>query len=177
MSARKPALVVIDIQNDYFPGGHFPLWNTEATLANAEKAINTAKASGIPVVIVQHVADPSRGPAPFFNKGTSGADTHPRIQAAAQDAPVVIKTQADSFVGTTLEATLQALDVNELLLCGMMTQNCVNLTAVSKSAEPYKVTILPDCCTSVSEMLHNIALHGISTRAALVPSAEALAAH
>jgi nicotinamidase-related amidase len=56
----------------------------------------------------------------------------------------------------------------------MMTQNCVTHTAISKAAEKYKVCILPDCCTTVSEMLHLIALHGVSTRIALVPSAEAL---
>ncbi len=57
------ALLVIDLQNDYFPGGKFPLWNAEAVLGNIEQAIGMAAAQGIPVVVVQHVA---KGPAPFF---------------------------------------------------------------------------------------------------------------
>lgn len=69
------ALLVIDLQNDYFPGGKLPLWNTEAVLGNIEQAIEKANARGIPVVLVQHVA---KGPAPFFNEGTAGADIHPR---------------------------------------------------------------------------------------------------
>lgn len=96
------ALLVIDLQNDYFPGGKFPLWNTDATLAAVEQAIAAARAAGIPVIHIQHIANPDAGPAPFFNAGTSGADIHPRILAAAPDGPVVVKAFADSFVGTRL---------------------------------------------------------------------------
>ena len=49
------ALLVIDLQNDYFPGGKFPLWNTEATLCNVERAIMSAQAKGISVVHIQHL--------------------------------------------------------------------------------------------------------------------------
>jgi nicotinamidase-related amidase len=56
----------------------------------------------------------------------------------------------------------------------MMTHNCVTHTAISKSAEKYKVSILPDCCTTVDEIIHIIALHAVSTRVDLVPSTEAI---
>ncbi len=98
----KPALIVIDLQNDYFPGGAFPLANTDATLLAIEGAIANARAKGIPVVHVQHVADPQRGIAPFFNAGTPGVEIHPRIRDAAPDAPVVVKHFADSFERTNL---------------------------------------------------------------------------
>ncbi len=49
----KKALLLIDLQNDYFLGGHFPLWHTEAVLQNIERAIEKAKAQGIPVIHVQ----------------------------------------------------------------------------------------------------------------------------
>ena len=165
------ALLVIDLQNDYFPGGKFPLWNTEAVLENIEGAIEKANAQGIPVVLVQHVA---KGPAPFFNEGTPGADIHPRILAAAPKAPIVVKEFADGFEKTNLEETLAKLGATELLVCGMMTQNCVTHTAISKAAEKYDVAILPDCCTTVDEMIHNIALHAVSTRVKLVPSSDLL---
>ena len=133
-----------------------------------------AKEKSIPVILIQHIADSSKGIAPFFNTGTTGAEVHPRILAAAPNAPVVVKQFADSFVNTTLEDTLARLGVTQLLVCGMMTQNCVTHTAISKSAEKYKVSILADCCTTVSEMLHNIALHAVSTRVPLVSANEAL---
>ncbi|MDJ0974481.1 MAG: cysteine hydrolase family protein [Planctomycetota bacterium] len=168
------ALLVIDLQNDYFPGGAYPLWNTDATLDQIVAAIERAKAAGIEVIHVQHIADASAGIAPFFNEGTEGAAIHERIRAAAPDAPVVVKAFADSFVDTTLQQELEQRGVTDLLVCGMMTQNCVTHTAISKSAEAYDVTILPDCCTTVDEMLHNIALHAVSTRTKLVPSTDAI---
>ncbi|MDJ0523218.1 MAG: cysteine hydrolase family protein [Planctomycetota bacterium] len=168
------ALLVIDLQNDYFPGGAYPLWNTEATLQNIEAAIGRAREAGVAVIHIQHIADASAGIAPFFNEGTDGAKVHERVLAAAPDAPVVVKAFADSFVETTLQEELGRVDATELLVCGMMTQNCVTHTAISRSAEPYDVTILPDCCTTVDEMLHNIALHAVSTRVKLVPSTEAI---
>ena len=158
------ALLVIDLQNDYFPDGKFPLWNTEQTLANIEQAIAHAQAQNIPVILIQHIADSSQGLAPFFNEKTEGAEIHPRILAAAPNAPIVVKAYADSFYQTNLSNVLKQLDVNELLVCGMMTQNCVTHTAISKAADVYQVSILPDCCTTVSEMLHLIALHAVSTR-------------
>jgi nicotinamidase-related amidase len=169
------ALLLIDLQNDYFPGGKFALWNTEATLERIEAAIAAARAAGVLPVHIQHVADPALGLAPFFNEGSEGAAIHPRVLAAAPDAPVVVKRFADSFHQTTLEQTLSARGIDELLVCGMMTQNCVTHTAISRAADKYRVGILPDCCTTVSEMLHQIALHAVSTRVTLTPSAQAMA--
>ena len=170
----KKALLLIDLQNDYFPGGLFPLWNTAATVASIKDAIGLAKQKGVEVVHIQHIANPSMGIAPFFNKGSKGAEIHPEVLAAAPDAPVVVKEFADSFVQTNLEQILDGRGVTELLVCGMMTQNCVTHTAISKSAEKYKCSILPDCCTTVSEMLHQIALHAVSTRVPLVPYKNAI---
>ncbi|MBT0962360.1 cysteine hydrolase family protein [Denitromonas iodatirespirans] len=175
MNPSNTALVVIDLQNDYFADGGFPLWNADETLANVEAAIHRAQALGMPVVLVQHVADASKGISPFFNADTPGVDIHPRIRAAAPDAPVVVKSFADAFHQTTLESTLQDLGVTALLLCGMMTQNCVTHTALSRTAERYQISVIPECCTTVSQMLHLIALNALSTRMALTPASAALA--
>lgn len=169
----KPALLVIDPQNDYFPDGKYPLWNTEQILSNIEKAIEKTQQQDIPIVLIQHIADDSRGIAPFFNKGSSGAEIHPGIKQAAPEADTVIKQFADGFEQTTLQQILDKHAIDELLICGMMTQNCVTHTAISKKAENYKVTILADCCTTVDKMIHNIALHALSTRVELLPYAQA----
>ena len=115
------------------------------------------------------------GIAPFFNEGTEGAEIHPVILKAAPDSEIVVKKFADSFEQTELEATLQKLNVTELLICGMMTQNCVTHTAISKAAEKYDVSILVDCCTTVDEIIHNIALHAVSTRVPLITTEQAFA--
>jgi nicotinamidase-related amidase len=170
----KQALIVIDLQNDYFPEGKFPLWNTDITLENTLTAIAKALSKNIPVILIQHIADAGKGIAPFFNAGTSGIDIHPDILAAAPDAIVVTKSFADSFHKTTLEENLSKLGTEELLICGMMTQNCVTHTAISKSAEKYSVKILSDCCTTITQMIHLIALNAVSTRLAVVESSAAL---
>lgn len=167
----KKALIVIDIQNDYFANGKFLLWNAENTLNSVEKAIEKANFSNIPVILIQHIAGSS---SPLFNEGTEGVEIHPRILKAAPNAKKVIKTFADSFHKTNLEEVLLELGVEEILVCGMMTQNCVVFTAISKEAEKYSVKILSDCCTTVSEPLHLIALQGVSTRVELLNYNEAI---
>ena len=112
------ALLVIDLQNDYFPGGKYSLWNTEAVLENIERAIEKANSQGIPVVIIQHIANKEMGIAPFFNEGTDGAAIHPRILAAAANAPVVVKEFADVNVADALTVALKPI-VGEPLLCGV----------------------------------------------------------
>jgi nicotinamidase-related amidase len=169
----KPALVVIDIQNDYFEGGAFPLWNAETTLTTVEKAIRMARAKDMPVVFVQHIAT---GPSPFFNSGTEGVKLHSRIHAAVGASPLVTKQHADAFEATDLHDTLQGLGADELIVCGMMTQNCVTHTAISRRADDYrKVTVLTDASTTATEMLHLIAVAGLSTRVTLATVNEALA--
>jgi nicotinamidase-related amidase len=64
MPHTQRALIVIDLQNDYFANGKYPLWNTEAVLDNCVAAIERAQALGMPVILVQHVADSSKGIAP-----------------------------------------------------------------------------------------------------------------
>lgn len=172
----KKALLVIDLQNDYFPHGKYPLWNTEQTLSQVKTAIARAKALNIEVIHVQHIADPEKGIAPFFNQGTQGVDIHAEILAAAPEAAVVIKRFADSFEQTNLDELLQKQGISELLLCGMMTQNCVTHTAISKAAEKYNVAIMVDCCTTVDEMIHNIALNAIALRVPLVTMEQVLSA-
>ncbi len=164
----KKALILIDLQNDYFEGGKYPLYNTEKVLENIEHAINIAKEKDIEIIAIQHIADSSLGLSPFFNEGTEGAEIHNKIKELVPNLKVVKKAYADGFYQTNLEEVLQELEVNELLICGMMTQNCVTHTAISKQAEKYKVKVLQDCCTTVDEMLHFIALHAVSTRVELV---------
>ncbi|USE33889.1 cysteine hydrolase family protein [Endozoicomonas sp. SCSIO W0465] len=166
------ALLLIDLQYDYFPEGAYPLWHAEEVKERIVTAISQAKAKGILPVHIQHIADPAQGLSPFFNEGTHGADIVADIKAAAPDAPVVIKHYADGFYQTQLEQVLCEHNINKLLVCGMMTQNCVTHTAISKAAEKYEVAIISDLCTTVTELLHLIALHAVSTRMKLVTTSD-----
>ncbi|MGL4988510.1 MAG: cysteine hydrolase family protein [Cetobacterium sp.] len=161
----KKALLIIDLQNDYFPEGKFPLWNTEMTLNNILETIKICKEKNYPIIHIQHIADPSLGLAPFFIKDSEGVQIVSEILEAAPNAPIVTKAYADGFANTNLNEILENLDVEELLVCGMMTQNCVTHTSISnKKSKNYKTSILTDACTSVSEPIHLIGLAATLTQ-------------
>jgi nicotinamidase-related amidase len=171
---NNTALLIIDIQNDYFPKGKFPLWNTDKILINIKELIAKANQQHVPVFLIQHVSSAPKGMAPFFEKGSEGANIHPEIIAICPNAEVIQKQHADSFYQTHLEKSLEKFDIDELLICGMMTQNCVTHTAISKKAEKYKVSIIEDCCTTTDEMIHIIALNAASPRVPLLSFSEVL---
>ena len=124
----KTALLMIDPQNDYLAEGKFPLWNMEATLGQMSVAIDRAKEKSMPIYFVQHIAPEE---APFFQKGSQGADIITTLKHAVPDAKIVQKTYADSFEQTELDRLLKADGIEHLVLCGMMTQNCITHTALS----------------------------------------------
>ncbi|WP_421864458.1 cysteine hydrolase family protein [Motiliproteus sp.] len=164
------ALIVIDVQNDYSDEGQYPQWQAEETRQKIETLMQQAQQRDLPIILVQHRADNSRQPAPFFNPDTVGVEIHPSIIERAPEAPIVIKQHADSFLNTTLEQELAKLDTQALLICGMMTHNCVTHTAISASAAKYQVRFVSDCCTSVDPMVHAIALNALSDRVELIES-------
>lgn len=75
------ALLVIDVRNDYFADGKFPLWNAEIVSENVEKAIRRAKDNDIPVIYIQHIV--KQEPVPFFGDGTPGVEINSRMRPAA----------------------------------------------------------------------------------------------
>lgn len=109
------ALLVIDLQNDYSDVVNFQLWNTEQTLANIECWLLTP--TNILQIAVKRL--------PHFLMREQREGIHPRILAAAPNAPIVVKAYADSFYQTNLSDALKQLNVNELLVCGTCTQTGV----------------------------------------------------
>src|SRR5690606_20972890 len=173
MNTPRKALIIIDVQNDYFPNGNLPLLNADKTLENIETAITKANQQEIPVLLIQHISNPEQGETPIVNQGTAGVEIHPNILSDAPTAKIVSKEFADSFMQTDLENILNELKVEELLICGMMNQHCVTYTTLSSQAEKYKLSILADCCTTVNETVHSFALHGLSSKAEIVTTSNA----
>ena len=159
---KQQALLIIDLQNDYFPQGKYPLHDTDKVLSNIKIAIDKAKQQNIPIILIQHIALTDN--APFFNKGSVGVEIHPDILSLSADADIVEKSVADSFHQTNLEQVLATHQVTDLLIVGMMTQNCITHTAISKAADKYDVSVIQDCCTTMDEMINKIALNALSTR-------------
>lgn len=152
-------LLVIDIQNEYFPGGALPLWSPEEIEARLVSAIGMARAAGDRIVLVRHVSTEAAG---LFAADGSGIGIRPAILAAAGDAPIVTKHYADAFQDTNLMEHLAGTD--ELLVCGMMTQNCVVFTAISRAADGLRITVIGDLCTAPTETVHLIALNALRSK-------------
>lgn len=164
------ALLVIDIQNDYFAGGALPLWKAEETEARLVAAIGKARAAGDRVVLVQHVSTAPTGP---FVAGSAGVAIRPAILAAAEDAPIVTKHVADAFQDTDLATHLDGID--ELLVAGMMTQNCVVFTALSRAADGLRVKVISDLCAAPIAAVHQVALNALASKTEVATAAEAWA--
>src|SRR5689334_17422211 len=99
----KRALVLIDIQNDYFPGGRWALSGIDAAADNAARVLAAARKEGDLVIHVRHefpTAD-----APFFTPGSDGAKIHPKVRAD-EGEPVVLKHHVNAFRETDLKAIL-----------------------------------------------------------------------
>jgi nicotinamidase-related amidase len=153
------ALLVIDVQEDYFAGGVLPLWHAEEIETRIVSAIGQALLAGDKVVLVQHI---STAPNGLFAAGSPGSAIRPPIIAAARDAPIVVKQHADAFQNTDLMEHLVGID--ELLICGMMTQNCVVFTAMSRDADGFRVQVLGDLCTAPTQTVHQIALNALGSK-------------
>ena len=145
MDLTHTALLIIDIQNDYFPGGAFELEGSEAAGKNARAALEFFRERGLPVVHVRH--ESVRPGSTFFLPGTPGAEIHPLV-APVPGEPVVLKHFPNSFRETELQATLQGLGVQRLVVAGSMTLMCVDATVRAAWDLGYAVTVLSDACAA-----------------------------
>jgi nicotinamidase-related amidase len=139
------ALVVIDIQNDYFPGGAMELEGSDAAGTKAGNAIKQARSKGMPVIHVQHLS--TRPGSTFFLPGTKGQQIHASVAPAAGET-VIEKNFPNSFRNTPLQKRLEELAVRELVIAGMMTHMCVDATVRQAADLGYKVTLLGDACAT-----------------------------
>ena len=139
------ALVVIDIQNDYFPGGAMELEGAEAACAKASEALAHFRAKKLPVIHVRHLS--VRPGATFFLPGTRGAEIHDSVKPASGET-VVEKNFPNSFRSTPLEEILKGSGVKHLVMAGMMTHMCVDASVRQAADLGYKVTLLADACAT-----------------------------
>ena len=140
------ALVIVDIQNDYFPGGANPLDGPEAAAANAARLLERFRGSGEQIVHLKHVWDAPD--ATFMRPGTPGVEIYDSV-APASGEPVLQKAFPNSFIGTSLEADLRNAGAEEVVVCGMMTSMCVDATARAAADLGFTVTVAHDACATM----------------------------
>jgi nicotinamidase-related amidase len=140
------ALIVVDVQNDYFPGGAHPLVAPEAAAANARRLLDAFREAGEQLVHVQHVWDAPD--ASFMRPGTPGVEINEAV-APLPGEPVIRKAHPNSFLETPLEEILRADGVEAVVVCGMMTSMCVDATARAAADLGFAVTVVHDACATL----------------------------
>jgi nicotinamidase-related amidase len=139
------ALLIIDLQNDYFPGGRMELEGAAAAAANAARMLNQFRARNLPVIHVRHLS--VRPGASFFLPGTEGAEIRDVVRPAAGEA-VIEKSFPNSFRQTALQELLKEKSVEHLVVAGMMTHMCVDASVRAAADLGYRVTLLADACAT-----------------------------
>jgi len=140
----KAALLVIDVQNDYFPGGKYKVEQPIQALKTIKTLLRRFRASGEPVIFVQHIAAAG---AAFFVPDSKGAELCPELDLQ-QGETLIVKHTPNSFAGTTLAETLEKQGTEELIVCGMMTQMCIDTTVRAARDRGYPVTLIADACAA-----------------------------
>jgi nicotinamidase-related amidase len=139
------ALILIDIQNDYFPGGIFELFEADRTAAMAARALGDFRSRGLPVYHIRHIS--LGADAGFFRPGTPGSEISPAVSPAPGEK-VFIKHAPNAFLETGLEADLRANGIGRLVVCGMMSHMCIDTSIRAAKDLGFSVTLLDDACTT-----------------------------
>lgn len=141
----KKALVIIDIQNDYFPGGKWTLVNADVAADNAAKALAAARARGDLVIHVRHEFESAD--APFFVPGSEGAQIHRKLAPRDNEA-VVLKHKVNAFLDTPLLRLLEEQRISDLTVVGSMSHMCIDAAVRAAADLGYTVNVLHDACAT-----------------------------
>jgi nicotinamidase-related amidase len=141
----KQALILVDIQNDYFPDGKFELANPVAAVKNIRKVLDYFRSKSYPVIHVQHIS--LKENAPFFVKDSKGAEIYKDV-APINGEYIVQKNYPNSFFKTNLMDILEKENISDVVICGMMSHMCIDSTVRGAFELGLNCTLIEDCCTT-----------------------------
>jgi nicotinamidase-related amidase len=141
----KTGLILVDIQNDYFPGGRMELAGMREAGLKAARLLSVFRQRKWPTVHIQHIS--AQKGAAFFLPGTSGVALHESI--APQDGELVIqKHYPNSFRETVLLQELEKQDVKKLVVCGAMSHMCIDATTRAAADHCFDCLVVQDACAT-----------------------------
>lgn len=139
------ALLIIDIQNDYFPGGAMELVGSPQAGIQAGKLLDAFRQRALPVIHIQHIS--GRPGATFFLPGTAGAEIHPSVTPKVGET-VFQKSFPNSFRETPLLEHLRQHGITQLVIAGMMTQMCIDTTTRAAADLGFQCLLAHDACAT-----------------------------
>ena len=157
------ALILIDIQNDYFPGGAMELAGMTQAAANAQKVVTAWRQARRPIFHIQHVA---LGPgATFFRPDTPGVEINERVRPLPGEA-LIQKHYPNAFRDTGLLEALKNTGVEELIIAGAMSHMCVDATTRAAFDFGFSCIVIHDACAT-----RDLVFEGLTIPAAQVHGA------
>ena len=144
LAQARTALVIIDIQQDYFRD-KLVIPDGKIAVENAARLLAWARRGGLAVVHIQQQAMKPGGP--LFAPDSSGIEFLPAVTPAAGEL-IVVKHFPSSFTQTDLQNKLRERNIDTLILCGLMTHMCVDTTARGALEYGYRVIIAHDACAT-----------------------------
>jgi ureidoacrylate peracid hydrolase len=182
MSAEGYALVVVDMQNGFcHPEGSFPgiglgLEGAAAAVRTAAVVVKQARAADVPVIFTRHLYRLGRadeGPALIRDSpalalvnglavGSWDADVVDDLECGPDDLKVD-KVRFDAFQWTSLEPLLRGLGASRLMVCGVVTNLCVETTVRSAFMRDIPVTLIEDACAAKTRRLHELSIEVLSS--------------
>ncbi|HMK43380.1 MAG TPA: cysteine hydrolase family protein [Dissulfurispiraceae bacterium] len=138
-------LVLIDLQNDYFPDGNMELIGIKQAAANAQLLLHKFRNDDAPIIHIQHISIRPR--AAFFLPGTRGADIHEMV-ASREGETVIVKHYPNSFRETSLLAVLRSHEIDSLVICGAMSHMCIDATTRAAFDFGFNCVVAEDACAT-----------------------------
>ncbi len=147
----KTALIVIDIQNDYFDKGTMTLVGSDKASENARLLLDRFRTDSLLIIHIQHIA--TRPTATFFLPNTKGAEIQDNVKPLGQEK-VIVKHYPNSFRETELLDYLKSKNITDLVICGMMTHMCVDATARAAKDFGFNIVLIGDACATKDQEIN-----------------------
>lgn len=141
----KEALLLIDLQKDYFPGGKMELFGMEEAVKKAGELLKAFRTAGKPVFFIKHLS--TRPDATFFIPGTQGTDIHSSVSPLSEET-IIEKHFPNSFLQTELINVLQESNITDLVICGAMSHMCIDTTVRAAKELGFKCILIADACAT-----------------------------
>ncbi len=161
----RTALIVVDLQSDYFPGGKWELSGTEDAASQTVKLLECFRAKQLPVIHVRHefpTAD-----APFFAPNSEGAKVHSSVHELESE-PVVLKHQINSFRDTDLKNILDDVGADSVLICGAMSHMCIDAVTRAANDLGYDCAVAHDACATLDLEFNGVVVPAAQVHAAFM---------
>jgi len=163
LEPAKTALLLIDIQREYFPGGAEPLEGAAEAANQAVKLLNHARYNHVRAIFVQHVS--STEGATSFGPGSAGVSLYTSIRPLPGET-IIRKHHPNAFRDTNLLDVLALDEVSRLIICGMMTHMCIDATVRAAHDNGFDCIVAADACAT-----HDLTFGSETVPAAMVQHA------